>query len=259
MPLSLADADLSLRLPEKEYEARLTKLQHELRTIELAYRRFGHRALILLEGWDAAGKGGAIRRMTHEMDPRGFQVWPISAPRPHYHGRHYLERFWARLPEPGVLAIFDRSWYGRVLVERVEGFASEAEWNRAYDEINRFEEMMHADGVRIVKLFLHISEKEQEDRFRARLDDPYKRWKLTEEDFRNAEKRDAYVAAINDMLARTSPNGAPWTRISAEQKKYARIAVLEAVANTLSEGVDLSPPPADPAVIALARARFGQD
>lgn len=257
MPLCLDDVDLSQSLGKPDYEKRLKQLQHRLRTIELAYRRYGLRACIVFEGWDAAGKGGAIRRLTSEMDPRGFQVWPIAAPSPQFQDRHYLERFWARLPEPGVIAIFDRSWYGRVMVERVEGFASEAEWSRAFDEINHFEAMMASDGLRIVKLFLHVSEDEQEARFRARLDDPWKQWKLTEEDFRNSDKRVPYELAINEMLDRTSTEAAPWQLIAAEQKRHGRIASLEAVAEALGSGIDLSPPPLDPGVEALARARFG--
>ncbi|ANK81157.1 MAG: polyphosphate kinase [Rhizobiales bacterium NRL2] len=259
MESRLAAVDLDAMIGRKDYAARLDDLQHAMRTIELAYRRFDLRACIVLEGWDAAGKGGLIRRMTARMDPRGFQVWPIAAPKAHFHGRHYLERFWARLPEPGMVAIFDRSWYGRVLVERVEGFAEEAEWRRAYDEINNFERMLTNDGVRVVKLFLHVSAEEQERRFRARLDDPWKRWKLTVEDFRNVERRDAYEAAIDEMLARTDRPDAPWRVISGEQKRHGRIAALSQVAEHLGAGVDLGPPPLDPDVEALAAERLKGD
>ncbi|WP_416896768.1 MAG: polyphosphate kinase 2 family protein [Minwuia sp.] len=257
MAPGLADIDLSLRLSKEKHDELLVDVQHRLRTIELAYRRFSLRACVIFEGWDAAGKGGAIRRMTAEMDPRGFQVWPIAAPTEHYRGRHYMERFWHKLPEPGLIAIFDRSWYGRVLVERVEGFATAPEWNRAYEEINAFERMLTDDGVRLVKLFLHLSAEEQEKRFRARLDDPWKRWKLTVEDFRNSARRPDYEAAIDDMLVRTSTDGAPWSVISAEHKRHGRIRALETIAGILGRDVDLSPPPLDPAVAELAKSRYG--
>lgn len=256
MAPALDEVDLSATIEKAEYDVRLAELQHRLRAIELAYRHDQRRACIVFEGWDAAGKGGTIRRLVAEMDPRGFQVWPIAAPKPQYQGRHYLERFWDRLPEPGVLAIFDRSWYGRVLVERVEGLATEDEWSRAYDEINHFEAMLTADGIRIVKIFLHVSEEEQARRFRARLEDPWKRWKLTVDDFRNAEKREDYERALNDMLSRTSTEDAPWTIVSAEQKRHARIFALETVGERLADGVDLSPPPLAPDVAELARQRF---
>jgi len=255
--MRLDDADLSLKLDDKAYEKRLGPLQHQMRTIELAYRRSGARACIVFEGWDAAGKGGTIRRMTAEMDPRGFQVWPISAPSVAFAQRHYLERFWQRLPGPGVIGIFDRSWYGRVLVERVERLASDLEWRRAYDEINHFEQMLVADGVRIVKLFLHLSQEQQLKRFKARYEDPWKRWKLTAEDFRNAGKRTDYEAAIDDMLAQTHADNAPWAVIAAEDKRFARIAALEMISNQLSQGLDLSPPDLDPEVTRLARDMFG--
>ncbi|WP_417515294.1 polyphosphate kinase 2 family protein [Minwuia sp.] len=254
--VKLSDVDLSLKISKDVYREQLSALQHRLRTIELAYRRDGLRALIVFEGWDAAGKGGTIRRLVAEMDPRGFQVWPIAAPRPQFQGRHYLERFWSRLPEPGILSIFDRSWYGRVLVERVEGLATEDEWRRAYDEINGFESMLTADDVRIVKLFIHISEDEQAARFKARLDDPWKRWKLTVEDFRNSARREPYETAIDDMLARTSSVRAPWHVVPGEQKRYARIDALTHVADCLGRGVDLNPPDVDPDVAELARQRF---
>lgn len=255
----LQDVDLEASVSKKEYERRLDDLQHDMRTIELAYRRFGLRACILLEGWDAAGKGGLIRRMTARMDPRGVQVWPIAAPRARFQGRHYLERFWARMPAPGVIAVFDRSWYGRVLVERVEGIADETSWRRAYDEINSFERMLTDDGVRIVKLFLHISAEEQAKRFRARRHDPWKRWKLTVEDFRNSARRADYEAAVDDMLARTSRDDAPWMVVSGEQKKHGRVAALAHVSAVLGQGVDLGPPPLDPEVEAIAERELGPE
>ncbi len=255
--MRLSDVDLTRTLGRKDYDKALKKLQHALRMIELAYRRTGTRACIVFEGWDAAGKGGTIRRLTAEMDPRGFQVWPIAAPKPHYQGRHYLERFWDRLPEPGVLAIFDRSWYGRVLVERIEGFATEAEWRRAYDEINRFEQMLIDDGTRVVKLFFHLSEQEQTERFRARFHDPFKRWKLTLEDFRNAERRAEYEIAIDEMLERTSTANAPWYVVASENKRYGRIEALSRVAEHLGKGMDLSLPELDAEVAEIAARRLG--
>lgn len=257
MTLRLADVELSDKVSKADYEARLEELQHRLRAIELAYRRFALRACIVFEGWDAAGKGGIIKRLTAHMDPRGFQVWPIAAPRAQYRGRHYLERFWARLPEPGTISIFDRSWYGRVLVERVEELIGPDDWRRAYDEINQFETMLTEDGIRVVKLFLHVSPKEQLERLKARLDDPWKRWKLTAEDFRNVERRPAYAAAIEEMLARTSTATAPWHVVPAEQKRGGRIDALEHIAEALGAGVDLGPPELDPTVEKLARQRFG--
>lgn len=258
MSPGLKDVDLQASISKKTYLRRLDDLQHDMRTIELAYRRFGLRACIVFEGWDAAGKGGIIRRLTAKMDPRGFQVWPIAQPQPRYQGRHYMERFWARLPGPGVIGVFDRSWYGRVLVERVEGLAAEAEWRRAYDEISCFEEMMAADGVRLVKLFLHISPEEQMRRLRERRDDPWKRWKLTAEDFRNLDLRPAYEEAIEEMLERTDRPNAPWCVIDAEQKRHGRIAALSEITGHLGEGVDLSAPPLDPDVEKLAARELGE-
>ena len=228
-----------------EYDERLAKLQKELLHIQQTYWHEKRRAIIVFEGWDAGGKGGCIRRVTEPLDARGFHVWPISAPTAEEQGKHYLYRFWTRLPAPGTLAIFDRSWYGRVLVERVEGFASKEQWRRAYDEIKQFERMLTDDGVRIVKLFLHITPEEQLDRFRERLTNPYKRWKLTEEDLRNRSRWDEYVAAIEDMFDHTSTPNAPWTAVPANAKWYARLHVLETINRTLREGVTIAPPPID--------------
>ncbi|WP_029012187.1 polyphosphate kinase 2 family protein [Niveispirillum irakense] len=236
----------SHRYADKEsYQRELAALQQTVMHVQQAYWHAKKRAIIVFEGWDAAGKGGAIRRLTETMDPRGAHVWPIAAPLPQEQGRHYLWRFWQRLPEPGTFAIFDRSWYGRVMVERVEGFAKPAEWRRAYREINEFERMLTDDGVRIVKLFLHISDEEQKERFHERLHNPYKRWKLTEEDLRNRAKRPAYEEAINEMFAHTSPPSAPWHLIPADAKWYARVEVLRHIVERLSEDMDISPPPLD--------------
>lgn len=239
------------------YEKRLAKLQKELLRIQQTYWHERRRAILVFEGWDAAGKGGAIRRATELLDPRGVHVWPIGAPLPAEQGRHYLWRFWQRLPEPGTFAVFDRSWYGRVLVERVEGFAAPEAWRRAYDEINEFERMLSDDGARIVKLFLHISPEEQLERFRERLTNPYKRWKITEEDLRNRARWDDYVAAAEDMFERTSTPAAPWHAIPADSKWHARVRCLEIVNEALSRGVTIAPPPVDPAVQAAAARLLG--
>lgn len=239
------------------YEKALQKLQNKVLQVQQAYWHGRRRAIIVLEGWDAAGKGGAIRRLTEKLDPRGAHVWPISAPTPEEQGRHYLYRFWQRLPAPGTFAIFDRSWYGRLLVERVEGFARPEEWKRAYREINEFEHMLADDGVRIVKLFLHITQDEQLRRFRERLTNPYKRWKLTAEDLRNRDRWDDYVRAAEDIFEKTDTKQAPWTLIAANSKWQCRTAVLSTVVEQLSEGVDVTPPPLDPTMQAAAAAQLG--
>lgn len=256
---SLAHVDLSARVDEEAYAAEEGNLQKELKRIQQAYLHTGARALVVFEGWDAAGKGGTIRRMASAMDPRGFKVWPIGAPSPFEQRHHYLHRFWARLPGDGEIVVFDRSWYGRVLVERVEGYATEAEWRRAYGEIVAFERMLHEDGVRIVKLFLHISPKEQKKRFVERLRDPLKRWKLSYEDLRNREKWPHYEAAVEEMIRRTSTARAPWAALSSEQKKSGRINALRTIVKTLSEDVDLSPRPLDLGLLEQAESRLGID
>ena len=173
----LADLDMKVGIKdEATYERKLDELQLRLLQIQQAYLRQERRGIVVLEGPDAAGKGGLIRRMTVKLDPRNCHVWPIGVPTKAEQGRHYLRRFWVRLPEPGSFCVFDRSWYGRVLVERVEGYAKPAEWRRAYREINEFERMLLDDGVRLVKLYLHIDPQEQLERFRQRLEVPYNRW-----------------------------------------------------------------------------------
>ena len=256
---SLAKADLKRSLTDRTYRRRLPKLQDRLRHINQAYVGSKASAVVVFEGWDAAGKGGAIRRIAWAMDPRGLKVWPIGKPRNYFQERHYLQRFWEKLPADGQVVIFDRSWYGRVLVERVEGFATEPEWTRAYEEINQFESMLLADGVKIIKFFLHISADEQLHRFRKRLEEPHKRWKLTAEDFRNRSKRDAYMDAIEDMLARTHRPEAPWIVIPAENKKFARIRIIEALCDLLSDGVEIGPHQLDPELIEAAAEALGLD
>ena len=239
------------------YKAELKKWQKKLLHVQQAYYHQKRRAVIVFEGWDAAGKGGAIRRLTSKLDPRGFTVYPIAAPREEENGRHYLYRFYTKLPVPGTMIILDRSYYGRVLVERVEGLASPPQWQRAYQEINEFERLLCDDGVRIVKLFLHISEKEQLRRFEERLHNPHKRWKLTEEDVRNREKRKDYEQAIDAMFAKTDTAQAPWHLIPAEHKWFARVEVLKTLVSALRKGVDISPPPIDKKLIMLAEEKLG--
>ena len=245
-PPTLAALDMSPKLGRKKYRRKLSHLQHKLKEVALTYLTQNRRAVIVFEGGDAAGKGGAIRRISWPLDPRGLKVWPIAAPTPEEKGQHYLYRFWKRLPRPGQLVIFDRSWYGRVLVERIEGFATQTEWRRAYMEINEFERMLHDDGIRLVKLYLHITKDEQLARFRARFDDPLKRWKLSREDLRNRKRWDEYEVATEEMFRRTSTDSGPWTLIPSNDKKYSRISVLKAVVSGLSEGIQLVPPTLDP-------------
>ena len=239
------------------YSHQLDELQERLARIQVAHIVHKRRSIILFEGWDAAGKGGAIQRLTAGWDPRNFAVWPISAPTEEERAHHYLWRFWTKLPGAGEIAVFDRSWYGRVLVERVEGFASEAEWRRAYDEINEFEAQQAEDGTHIVKLFLHVTQKVQDERLKARLEHPWQRWKVGPEDFRNRARRADYVRAIEDMFAHTSTRWAPWRAIDGNNKKAARLAVLSAVAETLEKAVPLDPPKASKETEALAQKAFG--
>ncbi len=249
----LSDLAMEQRLTKADYQHELDKVQERLRQIHRAYLKSGHSAAIVFEGWDAAGKGGTIRRMSAVLDPRGFKVWPISAPRHYYLERHYLARFFERLPPRGAISVFDRSWYGRVLVERVEALASEQDWQRAYREINEFERTLVDHGTRVIKIFLHITPDEQARRFRDRVLDPAKRWKLSYEDFRNRKQWGAYEEAINDMFRETSSEYAPWHAIAANNKKHARVEALKIIADRLSAGVDLSPAELDPEVIREAQ------
>src|SRR6516165_5161435 len=220
----LAEVDLDRRLAdETSYLQKLRKLQTAMLEIEEIYRVERRRGIVALEGWDAAGKSGAIGRLIEKLDPRWVQVWPIGRPSPDEQGRHYLWRFWQRLPPPGQIAIFDRSWYGRVLVERVEGLARPKEWRRAYNEINTFEKMLVGDGVRLVKLFLHTSDGEQLRRFQERIATPTKRWKMSAEDIRNRAHRIDYLAALDEMFAQTLTAAAPWHVVPAEYKWFAAL------------------------------------
>ncbi len=260
-PPNLGNVDFNIDTitSKASYLKKLKKWQNALLEVQHAYYRQGRRAVIVFEGWDAAGKGGAIRRITEKLDPRGFQVHPIAAPRADEQGRHYLYRFQTRLPKPGTIAIFDRSYYGRVLVERIEGFATEIEWQRAYTEINEFERLLMDDGVRIIKFFLHISPEEQLKRFELRLTNPVKQWKLTEEDIRNRLKWKEYEVAINEMFAQTSTQMAPWAMMPANHKWTMRVEILKKLVQELKRDVDVNPPPLDPEIIKAARLHLGLD
>jgi polyphosphate kinase 2 (PPK2 family) len=240
-----------------DYDRTLADLQELISRQLVSLHLHRRRAIVVAEGWDAAGKGGAIQRLTAQCDPRHYHVWPISAPTADEKAHHYLWRFWNKLPADGEFAIFDRSWYGRVLVERVEGFATEAEWRRAYDEINEFEAQQTSDGTLIVKLFFHITQEVQDRRLSARLDDPWKRWKVTSEDFRNRARRPDYVAALADMFRETNTRWAPWAVIDGNNKKAARIATLRAVTDALSAHVPAKPPKDRPETAQLVQ-EFGK-
>lgn len=236
-----------------DYERRLANMQEALQLVQQAYLGTSHRAAIVLEGWDTAGKGGVVRRLGWALDPRSFKVHAIAAPTSREKSLHYLQRFWERLPQTGQIVVFDRSWYGRVLVERVEGFARKSEWHRAYHEINEFERMLLDDGMKLVKIFLHITPEEQLRRFRSRLTDPLKRWKLSYEDFRNRARWGDYEEAIEDMMDKTSAKHAPWHLVPANDKPFGRLAAFRIILDTLSDGVDLSPRPLDPKLAEEAR------
>ncbi len=244
--------DMGRCLSREDYERRLAKLQTELSRIQQAYLFSGNSAVLVFEGWDAAGKGGVIRRISAAMDPRGFKVWPIGAPAPHDKQRHFLARFMERLPVDGAIAAFDRSWYGRVLVERVEALTPPQRWRAAFREINDFERMLRDDNTRVLKFFMHITPDEQLRRFERRLNNPLKLWKLSYEDFRNRRRWADYVEAIEEMFQRTSETGAPWHVVAGNDKKHARIEIIETIVKALSKGVDLSPPRIDARTLAAA-------
>jgi len=231
----LDQVDLSLALEREEYEDRLDKLHKRLFQLEHELYLARVPAVIVYEGWDAAGKGGNIKRLTRGLDPRGYEVVPIIAPSAEEKAHHFLWRFWREVPKAGHITIFDRSWYGRVMVERVEGFCTEDEWRRAYREINEFERQLADFGTAIVKFWLHIDREEQLRRFKAREEDPHKKWKITEEDWRNRDKWDRYKLAVVDMLQRTSTTYAPWTILEANSKLYARIKALRTVESALKQ------------------------
>jgi polyphosphate kinase 2 (PPK2 family) len=234
----LENVDLSLRLDRAEYQRQVKRLQNKLHLLAFQVYQQKRPVLVAFEGWDAAGKGGAIKRLTERLDPRGYVVHPIAAPAGDDKEHHYLYRFWRRLPEAGQIAVFDRSWYGRVLVERVEHFAQESEWQRAYSEINEFERQLVDFGALVFKFWLHTSPEEQLKRFQERENTPYKSWKLTPEDWRNRANWSEYHSAVDDMVLKTSTPRAPWTIVEANDKYYARIKVLRTVVDKLSKELD---------------------
>lgn len=235
--------DLTQKLDKKTYSQRINQYQTQMRALGYEVYRQQRPVVIAFEGWDAAGKGGVISRLTERLDPRGYIVYPIAAPRGDDADKHYLFRFWRRLPPQGQIAIFDRSWYGRVLVERVEGFAAPAEWQRAYQEIKDFERQLVDFGAIVFKFWLHVGADEQLARFEERENTPRKAWKLTEEDWRNRAKWADYERAVEDMLIKTTTPAAPWTIVAANDKYFARVQVLETVANGLSRALHFDPTP----------------
>ena len=222
-------------IPEDEYKKELDELQNKLTELHNRLYRKRIPVIITYEGWDAAGKGGNIKRITGALDPRGYEVHPIASPEPHEKARHYLWRFWTRLPKTGHIAIFDRTWYGRVMVERLEGFCSENDWERAYNEINEFEKELYDWGAVIIKFWVQIDKDTQLQRFTDRQNNPEKQWKITDEDWRNREKWDLYEDAINEMLQKTSTAYAPWHILESVDKKYARIKALKIIIEELEK------------------------
>lgn len=233
----LAKADLSLRLDRKQYEEELKELQKKIGLLHSDIYRKRIPVVLCFEGWDAGGKGGAIKRLTEKMDPRGFIVNPTASPNDIEKAHHYLWRFWRAMPKDGHIAIFDRTWYGRVMVERIEGFCTKQEWQRAYREINDMEKDLSDKGAVVLKFWMQIDREEQERRFTARQEDPKKQWKITEEDWRNREKWDQYEEAVNEMLIRTSTEYAPWIVVEGNDKHYARIKVLKSVAQAVEKRI----------------------
>lgn len=227
--------DLSVSLTREEYNLKLKKHQKRIRELEHEVFRKRLPVIIVYEGWDAAGKGGNIKRLVRGMDPRGYEVIPIAAPNDVEKEHHYLWRFWMKIPKAGHIAIFDRSWYGRVLVERVEGFCGEEDWRRSYREINEMEEQLCHFGAVLIKFWIHIDKSEQLARFEARKNDPYKQWKITDEDWRNRKKWDQYKLAVDEMLFRTSTSFAPWTIVKSNSKWFARIQALETVISAIEK------------------------
>jgi AMP-polyphosphate phosphotransferase len=239
----LDEIDLSPHLGKKEEKRELDRVQKRLAQLRLTLggqigpEELGPPLCVLFEGWDASGKGGAIKRLVAPLDPRHVRVVEFAAPTPDELRHQYLWRFWSVLPGRGGMAVFDRSWYGRVLVERVEGFATREEWLRAYDEINAFEKALVDDGMILVKLWMHVSDEEQLHRFQKREKNTLKSWKLTDEDWRNRERRPDYAQAAEDMIARTDQPDAPWHLIPAESKRFARVKVIETVIEAIERSM----------------------
>ena len=233
----LDEIPLDMEVTEKEYKEEMESLQGRLRDLHNRLYRKQVPVIIAYEGWDAAGKGGNIKRITEALDPRGFEVHPIASPEPHEKARHYLWRFWTRLPKTGHIAIFDRTWYGRVMVERLEGFCSENDWKRAYNEINEFEKELADWGAVVIKFWVQIDKDTQLERFEMRQKTPEKQWKITDEDWRNREKWDAYEEAVNEMIQKTSTAYAPWYILESVDKRYARLKALRIVVERLEEAL----------------------
>ena len=230
---SRGGVDLGKKLSTSEYRSKLDKLQKRVGELQCTFNLMNIPTIVLFEGWDAAGKGGAIQRLTAELNPRGYEVVPIGVPTSDEKERHYLWRFYQKLPPAGHMRIFDRSWYGRVLVERIEGFCSTEEWKRAYNEINAFEEMLVDNGTVLVKIWLEIDKDMQLKRFQERDIDPMKQWKITEDDWRNRDKWDFYGRAVDEMLFRTSTKAAPWTIVESNDKYYSRVKTLETIVQAM--------------------------
>ena len=230
--------DTTKKLAKKAYAVELGKLQVRLRELHFQIYQEQVPVLCVFEGWDAAGKGGAIKRVTEMLDPRGYTVSAYAAPHGEEKSHHYLWRFWRNLPRAGHMAIFDRTYYGRVLVERVEGFCNDDEWRRAYREISEFESHQAANGMVICKFWLHITKAEQLRRFKGRELDPYRSYKLTEEDWRNRAKWDEYFGAVEDMLLHTSTPHAPWTAVEANNKYWARVKVVKTIVDAIQKRIN---------------------
>ncbi|MBK5964646.1 polyphosphate:AMP phosphotransferase [Thiocystis minor] len=239
----LDQLDLSLAISRDDYKTELKRLQTEIN--ELAWTAYNKKrsTVLMFEGVDAGGKGGAIRRITNAIDARLYRAIPVAAPTDEEKAHHYLWRFWRHIPRAGYITLYDRSWYGRVLVERVEGFAGDAEWRRAYSEINRFEEQLVDSGVILLKFWLHISQEEQLKRFKDRENVPYKRYKITEDDWRNREKWPYYKEAVNEMVVRTSTKHATWTLVEGNDKPYARVKVMRTICDNLRDALQREPVP----------------
>jgi len=235
--ISLDELDQNTSLSEADYKDKLKKFQLKLLNHQRVLRESKRSLVVVVEGPDASGKGGAIKRLVERLDPRLVRVYSIVKPTPEEHAHHYLWRFWSKLPPTGETTVFDRSWYGRVLVERVESFATDVEWGRAYREINEFERQLTDDGAILVKLYLHISKDEQLTRFRRREADPYKHWKISDEDWRNRKKWNEHNAAAEDMFEKTSTEIAPWTVIAANYKWHARVRVVKTVLDAVSSAL----------------------
>ncbi|HEY0592350.1 MAG TPA: polyphosphate:AMP phosphotransferase, partial [Thermoanaerobaculia bacterium] len=237
-PVTILDrVDLKQKLSDDDYDKKLVKMQGRINKLTWIANAQKVSTVAVFEGWDAAGKGGAIRRVSQAIDARLLRVVPIAAPTDEERKHHYLWRFWRHIPRAGLVTIFDRSWYGRVLVERVEGFASEEEWKRSFLEINDFEEQLAERGIALMKFWLHIGSDEQLRRFKERGEIDWKKHKITDEDWRNREKWNAYEEAINEMIARTSTRIAPWTIIPANDKRFARVDVLRTFAETIENAL----------------------